>query len=239
MDYGESVAMQWNVQPDVSMDNTGEHHGTNHVASPFIMTPGGFYTYNQNAIAYNDNYNVSYAPQYSSSACPRSYHGQNLTGLPNEANISESYPPAVYQIEPQTHYDHLSDSGMEDHLMHIDDYEHHFGTQLNSQDHSGYNSPYSDLTRESTPNEGFSNSCFVGEDPTIDKDQPYAQLIYQALRQADGHTMVLRDIYKWFLKHTDKAAASETKGWQNSIRHNLSMNGVWLFITVILLEASY
>lgn len=60
----------------------------------------------------------------------------------------------------------------------------------------------------------------------VDKEQPYAQLIYQALLQADGHTMILRDIYDWFVKYTDKATASETKGWQNSIRHNLSMNGV-------------
>jgi hypothetical protein len=40
--------------------------------------------------------------------------------------------------------------------------------------------------------------------------------------------MILRDIYEWFKNNTDKASASETKGWQNSIRHNLSMNGVCL-----------
>ena len=56
--------------------------------------------------------------------------------------------------------------------------------------------------------------------------EPYAQLIYRALRDAPGHGMVLKDIYDWFEKNTDKAKNPSSKGWQNSIRHNLSMNGV-------------
>ena len=56
--------------------------------------------------------------------------------------------------------------------------------------------------------------------------EPYAQLIYRALKSAPEHKMVLREIYDWFEKNTDKAIANESKGWQNSIRHNLSMNGV-------------
>ena len=55
--------------------------------------------------------------------------------------------------------------------------------------------------------------------------EPYAQLIYRALMSVPEHKMVLREIYEWFEKNTDKASSS-TKGWQNSIRHNLSMNGV-------------
>ncbi|KAF2010661.1 winged helix DNA-binding domain-containing protein, partial [Aaosphaeria arxii CBS 175.79] len=55
----------------------------------------------------------------------------------------------------------------------------------------------------------------------------YAQLIYRALLTAPNHTMVLRDIYAWFQRHTDKATDKSTKGWQNSIRHNLSMNGAF------------
>ncbi|KAL8952799.1 MAG: hypothetical protein Q9222_001303 [Ikaeria aurantiellina] len=54
--------------------------------------------------------------------------------------------------------------------------------------------------------------------------EPYAQLIFRALKGAPGHRMVLKDIYSWFEKHTNKANGS-SKGWQNSIRHNLSMNG--------------
>ncbi|KAL8916399.1 MAG: hypothetical protein Q9208_008546 [Pyrenodesmia sp. 3 TL-2023] len=54
--------------------------------------------------------------------------------------------------------------------------------------------------------------------------EPYAQLIFRALKSAPGHRMVLKDIYRWFEKNTDKARKS-SRGWQNSIRHNLSMNG--------------
>lgn len=59
--------------------------------------------------------------------------------------------------------------------------------------------------------------------------EPYAQLIYRALMSAPNHAMVLKDIYEWFEQNTDKAKIaqnSSAKGWQNSIRHNLSMNGV-------------
>lgn len=57
-------------------------------------------------------------------------------------------------------------------------------------------------------------------------DKPYAQLIYEALMQAPGHRMLLRDIYDWFRDNTKKAEESGSNGWQNSIRHNLSMNHV-------------
>lgn len=56
--------------------------------------------------------------------------------------------------------------------------------------------------------------------------EPYAQLIYRALKSAPGHAMVLKEIYEWFEHNTDKAKNAASKGWQNSIRHNLSMNGV-------------
>ena len=56
--------------------------------------------------------------------------------------------------------------------------------------------------------------------------EPYAQLIYRALKSVPSHRMVLKEIYEWFEKNTDKAKNNPSKGWQNSIRHNLSMNGV-------------
>jgi hypothetical protein len=45
---------------------------------------------------------------------------------------------------------------------------------------------------------------------------------------APGHKMVLKEIYEWFEKNTNKSKNSDSKGWQNSIRHNLSMNAVSL-----------
>ncbi|KAL8675199.1 MAG: hypothetical protein Q9168_000452 [Polycauliona sp. 1 TL-2023] len=68
-----------------------------------------------------------------------------------------------------------------------------------------------------------------GADDEVDEEggvgsEPYAQLIFRALKSAPGHKMVLKDIYQWFERHTNKARGG-SKGWQNSIRHNLSMNG--------------
>jgi len=75
---------------------------------------------------------------------------------------------------------------------------------------------------------------FEDEDEDEDEDEglydkPYAQLIYDALMEAPGHRMLLRDIYDWFLQNTRKPRESGTNGWQNSIRHNLSMNQVWVY----------
>ena len=61
-------------------------------------------------------------------------------------------------------------------------------------------------------------------------EPPYAKLIYRALMEAPGHQMVLKDIYEWIARNTDKARDPAFKGWQNSVRHNLSMNGVLVTI---------
>ena len=61
-----------------------------------------------------------------------------------------------------------------------------------------------------------------------EKGPCYANLIYQALMEAPGHKMILRDIYTWIAQNTDKAKDPSSKGWQNSVRHNLSMNGVYI-----------
>lgn len=66
------------------------------------------------------------------------------------------------------------------------------------------------------------------------QDEPYAQLIYRALLSRPDYSMTLQEIYQWFRENTDKikgmdkTTGKENKGWQNSIRHNLSMNMVSL-----------
>lgn len=57
-------------------------------------------------------------------------------------------------------------------------------------------------------------------------EPPYAKLIYNALMDAPDHKLVLREIYTWISNNTEKAKDPAFKGWQNSVRHNLSMNGV-------------
>lgn len=57
-------------------------------------------------------------------------------------------------------------------------------------------------------------------------DKPYAKLIWQAMMETPQKRMTLRQIYDWFKQNTTKPNDSGTNGWQNSIRHNLSMNKV-------------
>ena len=74
-----------------------------------------------------------------------------------------------------------------------------------------------------------------GVDESISAE-PYASLIYRALKSAPEHKMVLREIYDWFEQNTDKGKDNGSKGWQNSIRHNLSMNGVSNFLLAYIKE---
>jgi hypothetical protein len=58
-------------------------------------------------------------------------------------------------------------------------------------------------------------------------EEPYAQLIYRAFMSTPRRALTLQQIYAWFRENTDKDKHKDGgKGWQNSIRHNLSMNGV-------------
>ncbi|KAF9771840.1 hypothetical protein IL306_010496 [Fusarium sp. DS 682] len=66
-------------------------------------------------------------------------------------------------------------------------------------------------------------------------DEPYAKLLYRALMSVPNHAMTLQEIYQWFRENTDKDIKKDksekrpgknAEGWQNSIRHNLSMNKV-------------
>ncbi|KAL5335655.1 hypothetical protein BJX70DRAFT_401435 [Aspergillus crustosus] len=55
-------------------------------------------------------------------------------------------------------------------------------------------------------------------------DGPYFQLIYNALLFAPEHKLPVQGIYRWFERNTAKAKDPNSKGWQNSIRYNLSQN---------------
>lgn len=93
------------------------------------------------------------------------------------------------------------------------------GSLMSPASTSRYSEPYQPSSEEP---EG------AAPPPAKGSDQPYAQLLYQCLSEAGGHQMALRDIYDWFRRNTDKCANEELRGWQNSIRHNLSMNQVGL-----------
>ncbi|PVH98833.1 winged helix DNA-binding domain-containing protein, partial [Periconia macrospinosa] len=106
-----------------------------------------------------------------------------------------------------------------------------FGSVLRHDEHAGYDRTYeSDAPIRSLTHTGNGRALphtypTKYEDVTNAQEQPYAQLIYRALMEVPGHGMILREIYEWFERNTDKAADKNATGWQNSIRHNLSMNG--------------
>ncbi|KAK6519975.1 hypothetical protein TWF506_000269, partial [Arthrobotrys conoides] len=56
----------------------------------------------------------------------------------------------------------------------------------------------------------------------------YAEMIYMALMSVPSHQMHLQDIYQWFKDTYPKYRYQTSKGWMNSIRHNLSMNGAFV-----------
>lgn len=60
---------------------------------------------------------------------------------------------------------------------------------------------------------------------------PYSRLIWEALISTEDKMLPLQGIYQWFEKNTTKGGNEESKGWQNSIRHNLSMNAVCVLPT--------
>ncbi|KAK3392733.1 hypothetical protein B0H63DRAFT_515951 [Podospora didyma] len=68
-----------------------------------------------------------------------------------------------------------------------------------------------------------SGGCTPGTMGNLKTEEPYAKLIYRAFMSTPRHSMTLQEIYQWFRENTDKGK-TEGKGWQNSIRHNLSMN---------------
>ncbi|KAL9094438.1 MAG: hypothetical protein Q9165_003288 [Trypethelium subeluteriae] len=80
------------------------------------------------------------------------------------------------------------------------------------------------------PDDGFIASRELTPDSEM-KEEPYAKKIHRCLISAPGHTMVLRDIYEWFIQNTEKCKEPDASAWKNSIRHNLSMNAA--FVKVI------
>lgn len=194
------------------------------------------YTPTPNGLPFSTNDNLAYPAFGLDPSCPRSYaNGLALASPMGAANIIESYPPSAYVIEaPRTPEEaDAPDHSISNRLLQLDsDYNSYYGASVKVEEH--YDSPYGSVVGAcsstshddppvATPRELKNDGI---DDVGIDKEQPYAQLIYRALMEADNHTMILKDIYNWFKDNTDKAADKETKGWQNSIRHNLSMNGV-------------
>lgn len=190
------------------------------------------------------------------STCPRSYPPNFIMDsaesmVPTmEAYPPLAYPPAAYHLDPQKHqpFLNLSNAPIPQDVSPLAQnggivaqrnngskfreslYQHESPTTSHSSTPS-YRVD-KDTTVSPPPVDGYEGADMARfKDDNTDgecsvNEEPYAKLIYRALMSAHEHKMVLKEIYEWFELNTDKAKNTCSKGWQNSIRHNLSMNGV-------------
>jgi hypothetical protein len=236
MILSDHTSLQWAANGDLPVNQMGQDSNGYQSSLQYPAETTSVYGFGQNGLPCDQNYNLAYSAPLGAS-CPRSHaHELDLTGQP--MGMPHSYPPAAYQIEPQRPYSAmgLSDQGINGDLMQLSEDYDCYNTIIKHEHHTDYSTPYdSDFTRSCTPSSDppmpppDNKTQCRGEDGAVDKEQPYAQLIFHALKGAPNNTMILRDIYDWFKRNTDKASDNEKKGWQNSIRHNLSMNGVLIF----------
>ena len=70
------------------------------------------------------------------------------------------------------------------------------------------------------------NHDLLYKSPESRSNQSYAQVLHDCLVEAPNHSLSLKEIYSWVATNTTKAKEEGDRGWQNSVRHNLSMNGV-------------
>jgi hypothetical protein len=165
-----------------------------------------------------------------------------------------AYHPSVYQIDAQPQQLFQSESSFQPYMTsgYLPDHQHllHAGSEHGSfsvchqeapDPNEACSSPQSLLMQPPRSSDSRHQLMMESDpvspnlDPVRDKDLPYAKLIYKCLQEAPNHTMVLKEIYDWFKANTDKAQDPAEKGWQNSIRHNLSMNKVGLTILEAIL----
>ncbi|KAI6859280.1 hypothetical protein KC323_g6659 [Hortaea werneckii] len=145
-------------------------------------------------------------------------HGQwqpsnQILHPPPQATYPMSLPAfdtAVYQPQPPHHL-LASESPFlsEDSPFHDEMIEDDWGQA------GGHTAYYDDISNDNL------------QDDLENSDPCYAQLLYRCLREAPEHTMTLKDLYEWVREHSQKAKDSKNRGWQNSVRHNLSMNAAF------------
>ncbi|KAF2748435.1 hypothetical protein M011DRAFT_348779 [Sporormia fimetaria CBS 119925] len=242
----DQSALQWPGAYDLGYAHTNDLGAfrTDHspMSAQYLQGTEAAFQYRINGLPYSNNYSLSYPMLgLEQASCPRSYSsGLGIFNHSDNGSTTESYPPSAYVINPPTTHETIDSQGHPPSSqfslftpetstgsspnIKLEDYPYSFysDSPYGSEAGTRCSTPYSE-----TPMTPIMKPGEYPENTTVDKEQPYAQLIYRALMEAPGHTMVLRDIYKWFIKNTNKADNTETKGWQNSIRHNLSMNGAF------------
>lgn len=142
-------------------------------------------------------------------------------------------------VAPHQVYPNLAPTSYADPSYHEDEYDQQPQQEndlVTIQDHDlvphSYRRQHDEVASHTSAGYGDDGMSMDGDNDG-DKAEPYAKSLFRCLRDAPAHTMVLREIYDWFKANTDKARDPGSTGWQNSIRHNLSMNKVHRALFVI------
>ncbi|KAF1816640.1 hypothetical protein P152DRAFT_131005 [Eremomyces bilateralis CBS 781.70] len=219
----------------------GDPGGPPNTSSSYVPTEEEFLNYTAIPSYASGPTNDVYGARWPSAAdvtCPRRF--PDLAQRSPFNSVEDSFPPSVYQIQtPEISNIQTDRSSTFPGYLPFDP-----SASGTVQVKEEYPSPAADEPSSLSPSDGYGtefkpSAGFTsanaevktpprnGEDSAAEKEEPYAKLIFRALLHAPNHTMILRDIYTWFRQNTDKGKDPDTKGWQNSIRHNLSMNGAF------------
>ncbi|KAK7934777.1 sequence-specific DNA binding protein [Apiospora marii] len=164
----------------------------------------------QPAIATEDAFSVSAAAQPSMEGCGGAY-AVSVSDSPLPGDIKHDPDTIMGQDAPDMTPDHT------DSVMSADSPlpKHEYSSNSSYPYDEGVGLVAGDIPH---PHHGVPE-----EDELAKGDEPYAKLIEKAFLSKDSRSMTLQELYQWFRDNTERGR-SETKGWQNSIRHNLSMN---------------
>ena len=186
------------------------------------------------------NYSLECGPDGCSMSCPRTLPNIHLDRtLPKGPfDAEDAFPPSYYELDSQDAALPHSLAGQQSPQA-VQSLKRCFSEQeqptarfpsespLSSVAHSQHGTKETNVQGPiaSELDDGFIESRELTPESEI-KEEPYAKRIYRCLINAPEHTMVLRDIYDWFVQNTEKGKEPDTPAWKNSIRHNLSMNAV-------------
>lgn len=219
--YNQGSGQGWEIPPDYQQFQHSERTSTYLNRYP-TLTVESLSTYNQSQLGIPTTapHSETFAyPNYAVTSAPmtqdtRHYGLESCTSAPPNNSglaITTSFPASTYpNLSP-------GDAELSTPMTPISDMDEDFSCCYDDAQRS----PAMDAKREEGGESETPKSC----------ETPYAQLIYQAFMSSPRRAMTLQEIYRWFLENTDKGRKSTMgggtgKGWQNSIRHNLSMNGV-------------
>jgi hypothetical protein len=198
------------------------------------QTPDGYYKSSATVSANNHN-NFSHASYYPN--LPRTWPSYDPQIL-NDNNGTMDHFESFYAMEEENHQGTTSPALSAPELddpSGLQQYSHISLSQSPKMEDEAPGSRLGDFNHSARfslpPNDDSDDGATMSQEmTTIDvddqaTDEPYAKLIHRALMSAPNHSMVLQEIYQWFRENTTKGSA-DSKGWMNSIRHNLSMNAV-------------